>query len=179
MMMRKVLAYLNMSIYFALRHLRASLPRAKIIKGWYLWSNCQIKQNVFGLHLNPYWDIGASSVMFDVWMLRRQCCETETATEAARLRPLGETNPPESPVDCFAKAPTFSRLSWSSPPSFSWDSTLQGWTLCLAETTQMTKMMWLVVIIQVMMSGYEAASIQAAVLCRYELQVAAKVAGIT
>ena len=53
MMVRKVLAYLNMSIYFALRHLRASLPRAKIIKGWYLWSNCQIKQNVFGLHLNP------------------------------------------------------------------------------------------------------------------------------
>ena len=173
--MRKVLAYLNMSIYFALRHLRASLPRAKIIKGWYLWSNCQIKQNVC-IWTQPLPLILRHSVMFDVWMLRRQCCETETATEAARLRPLGETNPP---VDCFAKAPTFSRLSWSSPPSFSWDSTLQGWTLCLAETTQMTKMMWLVVIIQVMMSGYEAASIQAAVLCRYELQVAAKVAGIT
>ena len=68
MMMRKVLAYLNMSIYFALRHLRASLPRAKIIKGWYLWSNCQIKQNVFGLHLNPTY---ASHIetFGDVWCL--------------------------------------------------------------------------------------------------------------
>ena len=42
MVMYKVLAYLNMSIYLALRRLRASLPRAKIIKGslwWWSWLN--------------------------------------------------------------------------------------------------------------------------------------------
>ena len=33
MVFYKVLAYLNMSIYLALRRLRASIPRAKIIKG--------------------------------------------------------------------------------------------------------------------------------------------------
>ena len=68
----KVLAYLNLSIYLALRRLRASLPRNRNIKG-------SLRKSAPG-----------TRIRIIMWLFRRQSGEAEIATEAARLRSLGE-----------------------------------------------------------------------------------------
>ena len=61
-----------MSIYLALRRLRASLPRNKNIKG-------PLRKSAPG-----------TRIRIIMWLFRRQSGEAEIATEAARLRSLGE-----------------------------------------------------------------------------------------
>ena len=180
MMMRKVLAYLNMSIYFALRHLRASLPRAKIIKGWYLWSNCQIKQNVFGLHLNPTFASHIETLVSDVWCLNVEATML-WGRDCNRGGETATTRWDKPTCRLFCKSSNFFQvvLIVTTLLFLGFHAPRVNIVLGRDDSNDQDDVMWLVVIIQVMMSGYEAASIQAAVLCRYELQVAAKVAGIT